>query len=238
MPLESEFPPLSPPVPEEGLSDEAQEKQTALKQEAVDALEDGKLDLALKKYTEAILCGCNSALLYSRRAKLLLQLDRPGACVNDCTAALALNPDSGSAYKLRGKAYVKMEKLEEAHKDFSTGLKLDYDEDTEEIAKPIAEKVKTIEAERTAKKKKEEEAEYHRQLLENKAKYEEGLKAREAEFREQREKEEYEKRKFKEDHKERVRAKRQREEEEEEAEMKKEGPPVPEPAPDDVEECD
>merc|ERR1719440_1487175 len=112
-------------------------------------------DKALDLYTEAIKLGCLSALLYSRRAKLLLQLGRPGAAANDCTAALVINPDSGSAYKLRGKAYVKLEKWEEAHKDFSTGLKLDYDEDTEEMAKPIAEKVKKIETERTAEKKKQ-----------------------------------------------------------------------------------
>merc|ERR1719316_1643803 len=135
-------------------------------------MEDGKLDLALTKYTEAILCGCNSALLYSRRAKLLLQLDRPGACANDCTAALALNPDSGSAYKLRGKAYVKLEKWEEAHKDFSVGLKLDYDEDTEEMAKPVAEKYNQMIVEQGKKRKDDEEAEYQRQLKINKEKYE------------------------------------------------------------------
>lgn len=225
---------MSPPIPEEGLSEEAQDKQAGFKQEAVDAMEDGKLDLALEKYTEAIKCGCNSALLYCRRAKLLLQLDRPGAAVQDCTAALEINPDSGSAYKLRGKAYAKQEKYEEAHKDLSTGLKLDYDEDTEEMAKPIAEKVNKMQEQNAKDRVKKEEEEYHRQLQENKAKYEAGLKAREEEFREQRMKEEEEKKKAEEERKERV---RKREAEEGGGgypdTKKEEGPPTaaePEPA--------
>ena len=42
--------------------------------------------------------------------------------------------------------YVKLEKLEEAHADFSTGLKIDYDEDTEDAAKAVGEKVKEMNA--------------------------------------------------------------------------------------------
>ena len=36
-------------------------------------------------------------------SKVLMQLDRPGAADNDCTAALALNPDSAKAYKMRAR---------------------------------------------------------------------------------------------------------------------------------------
>merc|ERR1719331_3247341 len=114
-----------------------------------------------------------------------MALDRPGAAANDCTAALALNPDSGKAYKLRAKAYLKLEKLEEAHADFSTGLKIDYYEDTEDAAKAVAEKVKAMNAKKVKERNDAEAAEAHRVLMENKRKYEEGMKEREGELRQQ-----------------------------------------------------
>ena len=77
-----------------------------------------------------------------------MQLGRPGAADNDCTAALGLNPDSGKAFKIRGRARSKLERWEEAHRDFATGLQLDYDEDTEDAMKEAAEKAKAINAAR------------------------------------------------------------------------------------------
>jgi len=126
---EVDFPTMSPKEKEE-LTEEEQDKQNGLKQQGADALEDGKQDLALEKFTEAIAIGCASALLYSRRAQLLLQLDRPKAAVNDCTAALEINPDSAKAFKIRARANLKLEQWEQAHSDFQTALKVDYDEQT------------------------------------------------------------------------------------------------------------
>eukprot|EP00931_Biecheleriopsis_adriatica_P104259 TRINITY_DN78945_c0_g1_i1.p1 TRINITY_DN78945_c0_g1~~TRINITY_DN78945_c0_g1_i1.p1 ORF type:complete len:266 (-),score=92.99 TRINITY_DN78945_c0_g1_i1:154-873(-) len=207
---EPPFPAMSPSDVAE-LTDEAQDKQNGLKQQGADALEDGKLDLALEKFTEAIAIGCASALLYSRRAQLLLQLDRPRAAVNDCSAALEINPDSGKAYKIRGRAHKKLGMWLEAHSDLQTGLKIDFDEGTEEEAKDVAEKAKELQEAAVKARIKEEEAEYHRKLKESKEAYEAGLKANEEKFREARMKEEEEKRAKEEERKERVR-KRQEEE--------------------------
>merc|ERR1719240_2416303 len=101
---EPPFPPMSPAEPAE-LTEELEDKQNAAKQQGTDALEDGNLDLALEKFTEAILVGCASALLYSRRADLLLKLGRPRAAIQDCTAALEVKPDSAKAFKIRARAY-------------------------------------------------------------------------------------------------------------------------------------
>lgn len=226
---EPPFPTMSPADVEE-LTDDAQDKQNGLKQEGTDALEDGKQDLALEKFSEAIGVGCASAMLYSRRAQLLFQMDRPRAAVNDCTAALAVNPDSAKAMKIRARAYLKLEMLEEAHADFQTALKIDYDEQTEEDSKEVAEKVKELKAEKVKQRNKEEDAEYHKKLQESKKAYEEGLKANEEKFREQRMKEEEEKRQKEEERKERVR-KREAEESgkqaEEEGVPKSHAPPEP-----------
>lgn len=201
---EAPFPAMSPADVEE-LTEEAQDKQNGLKQQGTDALEDGNKELALEKFTEAIAIGCASALLYSRRAQLLLQLDRPRAAANDCTAALAINPDSAKAFKIRARAYLKLEKLEEAHLDFQTALKVDYDEQTYEDSLEVAAKVKEMKSAETSKRVKEEADEYNRKLQESKLAYEAGLKANEEKFREERMKEEEEKQKKEQERKERVR---------------------------------
>lgn len=234
---EPPFPAMSPADVAE-LTEEAQDKQNSLKQEGADALEDGKLEVALDKFTDAIALGCASALLYSRRAQVLMKLDRPRAAVHDCTAALDLNPDSGKAFKIRARAYLKLERWEDAHADFQTGLRIDYDEQTYDDSLEVAERVKEMHAAATAKRVKEEEAEYYRKLQENKAAYEAGLKANEEKFREQRMRDEEEKKQKEEERKARV---RQREKDEAKQETENEpgmpkshAPPEPGPSAEDV----
>jgi len=216
-------------------TDELQDKQNSLKQEGTDALEDGKKDVALEKFSEAIGLGCASALLYSRRAALLMQMDRPRACVNDCNAALEINPDSAKAMKARARAYLKLEKWEEAHADFQTALKIDFDDDTQEASKEVAEKVKEMHAAQGKQRNKDESEEYNRKLQESKKAYEEGMKANEAKFREERMKEEEEKKQKEDERKERVR-KRQEEggeanDGEDDGKPKSHAPPEPSAAP-------
>ncbi|CAE8700313.1 unnamed protein product [Polarella glacialis] len=189
---EGAFPAMSPADPAE-LTEELEDKQNALKQQGADAFEDRKLDVALEKFSEAIAVGCASALLYSRRAQLLMQLDRPHAAVNDCTAALEGNPDSGKAYKIRARAYAKLEMWEKANLDFQTGLKIDYDEQTEEDSVVAAAKAKELSTAAVKERVKAEEQEYHRKLQESKEAYEVGLRANDEKFREARMKEEEEK---------------------------------------------
>eukprot|EP00933_Yihiella_yeosuensis_P073049 TRINITY_DN81622_c0_g1_i1.p1 TRINITY_DN81622_c0_g1~~TRINITY_DN81622_c0_g1_i1.p1 ORF type:complete len:249 (-),score=105.24 TRINITY_DN81622_c0_g1_i1:134-880(-) len=221
---EAAFPALSPADVTE-LSDDQQDKQNALKQEGAEALEDGKKDVALEKFTEAIAIGCASALLYSRRAQLLFQMDRPRAAVNDCNAALEGNPDSGKAFKIRARAYKKLEMWEKSHLDFQTALKIDFDDDTEEESKDVAAKAKEIKEQHVKQRNRAEEEEYQRKLKESKEAYEKGLRENEEKFREQRMKEEEEKKAKEDERKERVR--KREEEEKAAAQAKDDEPGVP-----------
>mmetsp|Transcript_54942 Transcript_54942/g.117922 ORF Transcript_54942/g.117922 Transcript_54942/m.117922 type:complete len:248 (-) Transcript_54942:33-776(-) len=207
---EPPFPPSSPAEVAE-LTEEAQDKQNGLKQESAEALEDGKLDAALEKLNDAIAVGCASAMLISKRAQLLMKLDRPRAAANDCTEALKINPDSGKAFKIRARAYRKIEMWEEAHADFQTGLKIDYDEETYDESLEVAARVKEAKTAATAKRVQDEAEEYQKKLAESKAAYEAGMQANEERFREQRMKEEEEKKQKEDERKERVRRRQQEE---------------------------
>lgn len=204
------FPTMSPADVEE-LTDAQTDEQNGLKQAGTEALEEGNKDVALEKFSAAIGVGCASAMLLTRRAQLLFQMDRPRAAANDCFAALAVNPDSAKAFKIRAKCYVKLEMLEEAHSDFQTALKIDFDDDTEEASKDVAAKVKEIQAEKVKSRNKGETEEYNRKLAESKKAYEEGMAANEEKFREQRMAEEEEKKKTEEERKERVRKRQENE---------------------------
>jgi len=219
---EPKFPAMAPEGVEE-LTDEQLDKQAELKQAAQEAQEDGKLDEALEKLTSAVCIGCPTAMMYAKRAQLLMKLDRPEAAINDCTAALTVNPDSAKAMKIRAKAYVGLQKWEEAHADFQTALKIDYDEDTEDASKEAEKMAKELKAAAVQQRNKAEEAEYHRKLQESKEAYEAAMKAREGEWKEAKEKEEAEKRKAEEERKERVR----RREQEESKDQEKEADGVP-----------
>jgi len=142
---EPPFPAMSPTDVDE-LAEEEVEMQNQWKQEGADALEDGEFELALEKFTAAISLGHATALMYSRRAQILLRLQRPRAAINDCSAALDINPDSGKAFKIRARAHVLLEQWAEAHSDFQEGLKIDYDEVAYEESQAAEAKMKEMQA--------------------------------------------------------------------------------------------
>lgn len=227
---EPAFLPLGPEGKEE-LTEAEQDLQNKFKGEASDALEDGKKDLALEKLTEAFAVGCVSAMMYSKRAQLLLELDRPRAAVRDCCEALKTNPDSAKAFKIRAKAYLKLERWEDAHLGFQTALKIDFDgtndDQTQEEALQVAIKVKELQASTVKDRNDKEKEEYTRKLKESKDQYEANMKARESEFRDQRMKEEEEKKKTEEERKARVRQREGAEAEGESSGPKSHSPPEP-----------
>eukprot|EP00415_Alexandrium_ostenfeldii_P004370 UN4370 len=96
-------------------------------------------------------------MMYAKRAELSLKLRRPNACISDCTAAIAINPDSAKAYRIRGKAHRKLGHWEDAHKDLSLGQQLDYDDDTVEMQKFVAEKHKKLTERKTRNRVKQEQ---------------------------------------------------------------------------------
>lgn len=88
---------------------------------------------ALTLCTEAIMLGSPTALLCAKRAEVLLKLKRPRACIEDCNAALALDPHIGKAFRLRGIAWRHLGNWSEAHRDLFMGQQLDFDENIDAV---------------------------------------------------------------------------------------------------------
>merc|ERR1719356_521472 len=139
------------------LTEAQEDAQNAAKQAAQDAIEDGDLGKAIDKMTEAIKMGNASAMMYAKRADLLLKQKRPCASIADCDAAIEINPDSAKAYRIRGKAYRKIADWEKAHKDLSLAQKLDFDDGTEDVFKFVDARWKKI-AEKQNKQRLKQEA--------------------------------------------------------------------------------
>jgi len=123
----------APDVMSKELTDEEMDKQGALKSEAQDALEDGDMDKAVAKFTEAMMLGGVSAMMVAKRAEMLLKQKRYKAAIEDATAALVLNQDSAKAYRARGKARRFMGEYEGSKADFSQAQKIDYDDGVAEM---------------------------------------------------------------------------------------------------------
>jgi len=162
-PEEEKMPDIAPTM-EKDLTDEDYDKLGELKMAGNKAMRVGENDKALDLMTQAILIGEPSALLYARRASVLLKLNRPMACIRDCSEALKLNPDSAKAYKIRGKAYRKLHKWEEANKDLAMGQRIDYDDETKEILKVVNAKWKVIRKKKLGRNSRNEDRERRRKI--------------------------------------------------------------------------
>lgn len=122
----------------------SRQKQNDLMQHARTAVEAQHLATALTSCTETIALGSPTALLYAKRAEVLLKLKRPSACIKDCNAALALNPDAGKAFRLRGIAWAHLGNWSEARVDLLMGQQLDFDENIVALQKFVDERYQRI----------------------------------------------------------------------------------------------
>mmetsp|Transcript_17871 Transcript_17871/g.41675 ORF Transcript_17871/g.41675 Transcript_17871/m.41675 type:complete len:467 (-) Transcript_17871:139-1539(-) len=156
---EAPFPPMAPDGVVE-LADEVQEEQALLRQRAQ---EESDAALAVDLWSQAIQLGCVSASMYVRRAEQLARLDRHRAVINDCTAALKINPDYSKAFKVRARAHVALKHWLEAHDDFQQGQKIDFDEGCEEEARAVAAKAKEMQTVATQHRLRVEEAQEAKQ---------------------------------------------------------------------------
>ncbi|KAJ8251600.1 hypothetical protein GJAV_G00223080 [Gymnothorax javanicus] len=158
------------------MMDQANEKKT----EAIMALGEGELEQALGLFTEAIKLNPRLAILYAKRASVLIRMQKPNAAIRDCDQAIAINPDSAQPYKWRGKAHRLLGHWEEAARDLATACKLDYDEDASALLKEVQPKANKIVEHRRKYERKREEKELN-------ARKERVKKAREEHERAQRE---------------------------------------------------
>jgi len=154
-----------PAIPEGG---EDHDGAALAKEAATDAKSNGDYDKAVQKYTEAMTLGSVSAITLANRADCLLKLKKPCAAINDCAAALKLNPDSAKALRCRGKCYRFIGEWELALKDLAAAQTIDFDPDTADLVKLVTTKVSVLEAKKTAKRVKEEDK-IREKLLKKKA---------------------------------------------------------------------
>lgn len=128
----------------EEVTQEEEDQADEKRMEAAGQFSEGNFDKAVELYGEAIKLNPKSALLYSKRSQVFLKLNKPNACIKDCTRALELNCDSAPAYKFRGRAYRLLGEWEKSAKDLRQAVKIDFDEQSDEWLKevqPIAHKI-------------------------------------------------------------------------------------------------
>eukprot|EP00435_Cladocopium_sp_Y103_P052153 s1184_g16.t1 len=140
------------------LSDADADKQGELKGQAIEALEDGDLTAAVKKFTEAMMLGGVSAMMLAKRAEMLLKQKRYRAVEADATLALELNPDSAKAYRARGKARRFLGEYALSAQDFAQAQTIDYDDGVVDMHKYVQTRTEKLrlKAAQDAKKAEEE----------------------------------------------------------------------------------
>ncbi|XP_044753160.1 hsc70-interacting protein-like [Coccinella septempunctata] len=148
----------------EELTDEEMEKAQELRRKAIEFFNEGKLEDSISTFSEAIKVDPTSALLFSKRGQAHLKLNKPKACIRDCTKALELNPDSAAAYKFRGRAYRLLGEWEQAAKDLRQACKIDFDEQSDEWLKEVTPNAKKIEQHRLRNERKKLEKEEREKL--------------------------------------------------------------------------
>merc|ERR1711971_1132349 len=84
------------------MTDDEMEKFDEKRGEAMSAFSEGEWEAAIALFTEAIQLNPNSAAMFAKRGACFIKVQKPNACVRDCTRAIELNPDNAGAYKFRG----------------------------------------------------------------------------------------------------------------------------------------
>ncbi|KAF5306182.1 hypothetical protein FQR65_LT07458 [Abscondita terminalis] len=97
----------------------------------------GNHEKAVELLSEAIEANPLSSVLFVKRGQSYLKLNKPNACIKDCTHALELNPDSAAGYKFRGRAYRLIAEWENAAEDLRQACKIDFDEQADEWLKEV-----------------------------------------------------------------------------------------------------
>lgn len=144
-------------VTKEEVSEEEQDKADEKRREAMAQFSEGNIEKSIELFTKAIVINPTSALLFAKRGQAYLKLNKPNACIKDCTRALELNCDSVSGYKFRGKAYRLLGEWEKAAKDLRQACNIDFDEQTDEWLKEVEPNAKKIEQHRLKKERREKE---------------------------------------------------------------------------------
>jgi len=165
------------------MSDEEMEKFDEKRGEAMSTFSEGEWEKAIGLFTEAIELNPNSAAMFAKRGACFLKVQKPNACVRDCSRAIELNPDNAVAYKFRGRAHRLVGNFTLAAKDLSTTCKIDFDEQADEWLKEVQPNAKKLAEHNRKKERKVAE----KDLAEKKERIRKAKEAREAAAKEARE---------------------------------------------------
>merc|ERR1711872_289700 len=88
-----------------------------------------------------------------------LKLNKPRACVRDCSRAIELNPDYAAAYKFRGRSHRLLGNFKEGASDLRTACKIDFDEQADEWLREVTPNAKKLEEHERKKERKNAEKE-------------------------------------------------------------------------------
>lgn len=82
--------------------------------------------------------------MYAKRGQCFLKMQKPNACIRDCTQALEINPDNAAAYKFRGRAHRLLGNFVKAAEDLRMSCRIDFDEQADEWLKEVTPNVSLI----------------------------------------------------------------------------------------------
>lgn len=142
-------------VPLEEEMDKADEKRC----EAMTEFAQNNFEKTVALLTEAIILNPASAVLFVKRGQSFLKLNKPNACIKDCTRALELNPDSAPGYKFRGRANRLLGQWENAAEDLRQACKIDFDEQADDWLKEVTPNAQKIAQHRLKQERKKAEKE-------------------------------------------------------------------------------
>merc|ERR1719221_897258 len=120
---------------------------------------EGEWEAAIALFTEAIKLNPNSAAMFAKRGACFIKVQKPNACVRDCTRAIELNPDNAGAYKFRGRAHRLLGNFTQAAADLATACKIDFDEQADEWLKEVQPNAKKLAEHQRKKERKVAEKE-------------------------------------------------------------------------------
>ncbi|XP_051849041.1 putative protein FAM10A4 isoform X1 [Antechinus flavipes] len=161
------------------VTDEMIDQANEMKVKGLDALHNGEFQKALELFTEAIKLNPWLAILYTLRASIFIELQKPNAAIRDCSKAIDLNPHTAEPYKWRGKAHRLLGHWEEASQDLSLSCKLDFDEDANAVLKDVQPRLQRIQEHRRKKELRQKKREQRCEEQKYRERLEKMRKARE-----------------------------------------------------------
>ena len=101
----------------------------AVHSKAIEAYSNKQWKEATDLFTEAIKLKPKCYVMFMKRGECFFNLEKPDACIRDCTRAIEINSNNADAFKLRGRAHKKFGNVEKAFKDLQSAFNMNLVEE-------------------------------------------------------------------------------------------------------------